>query len=255
MKKIDLKKVLLWVGMLWISFSTIVQAQSYHPYKQRDKIAYRGYQYPLFPGTKAWEDLDYRINKYKLLLLTEDTLSTISTQRLIETCLYYPMMIDVYGFDNMTEGFNIIKQRFNGFVELFNRKDVTHELINYYIKRNPNVIDSFNELYDQGLYSLDFVILELMLSQPEFVSQLDNVQIKTLIKNILNKLESQSLLKQHYSEVFIPISANVLGRLLTQAGVFQNKSNSLYRFIESGKLENPQDLLLIFEKSQIFSNN
>ena len=220
-------------------------------------MPYSGYQYPIYPGTDVWKNLDPKtVNRYELLQLPEDTLRSISTQRLLETCLYYPAMIDVFGFDNQIQGFKIVRTRFSGFDELFNRPDAAENLISYYAGRNPNRVTSFDEDYDKGRYSLDYVILELMISQPEIISQLENSRIKMLTENVLRKLEQQSELHEYYSDVFISISANMLGRLLVKTGELSQEINDeLSKLIDSGNLEDPNNISLIFEKAYLYIKN
>ena len=222
MRKSLLRKILTALALIVLCHGAC--AQSYPPYKQRDKMGYTGYQYTIFPGTQEWKDLDIKTNRYELLQLPQDTLTSISTKRLLETCLYYPMMIDVYGFDNQTQGFSVVRARFNGFDEFFSRADAAENLILYYEERNPSRITSFDEDYDRGCYSHDFVIFELMISQPEIIFQLESSQIKSLTKSVLLKIERQFSLQEYYSKVFIPITANITGRLLLQAGELSQES-------------------------------
>lgn len=81
--------------------SKMVQAQNYQPFQQHEQLRYYGYQFTTFPGTEAWRSLDMNADKHALLQIPEDTLRVISTQRLLETCLYYPMIMEVFAFDNL----------------------------------------------------------------------------------------------------------------------------------------------------------
>lgn len=234
-----------------------LSAQDYHPYKEREKLAYNGYQYSIFPGTEAWRALEMNADKHALLQLPNDTLRAISTQRLVETCLYYPMMMDVLAFDNLVQGFHFIRGKFNGFEELYRRPDAASCLLLYYQQRNPNRITIFEESTDRGRFSLDFFFLELMIAQQEIMTQLETSQIRLLTQIVLQKLEQQSALPQNYSRVFIPISALVVGRIIAQAGVFPPEplQSATSQFLETGVLENPQDISSIFEQAQLFIQN
>jgi hypothetical protein len=248
-----MKKLLLFIFTITL-LCFAVKAQNYQPFRQYELLEYHGYQFTIIPGTEAWKSLDINENKHTLLQIPEDTLSIISTQRLIETCLYYPMMIDVFAFDNLMQGFDAIRKNFNGFNELFQRQDVTIHLLSYYQSRPPAFITQFEESVDKGRYSLDFVRLELMIAQTEVIKQLNLLQMQELVISILEKKQQQADLQQYYSRVFIPVSAIVVGKILLQANALPEAtlSSSLSKFIEKGFLESPDDISLIFQQAQIF---
>ncbi|MCL2510623.1 MAG: hypothetical protein FWF09_01080 [Bacteroidales bacterium] len=252
---IKLKKPFLLFSFSVI-FASTVMAQSYQPFQQHERLRYNGYQFTIFPGTEAWKDLDVNANKHALLQIPEDTLRAISTRRLIETCLYYPMIMNVFSFDNKVQGFEFIRKNFNGLGELFQRQDAGMHLLSYYQHRAPAFITQFEESVDRGRYSFDFVLLELMIAQAEITEQLNISQIQEIISSILGKIEQQSTLSQYYSRVFIPISAITVGRMLLQANAFSEATiqNSTERFIKNGIGGYTEDISQIFNQAQIFAN-
>ncbi|MDL2227436.1 hypothetical protein LJC30_00920 [Odoribacter sp. OttesenSCG-928-L07] len=247
-----LKKLLLFTLLIQIIIPLAAQKTTYHPYKERDKMEYNGYQYPLFPGTEEWKALPIDIDRYALLQLPEDTLYAISTYRLLETCLYYPMMIDIFGFDNQIIAFGLLRNYFNGLNELFCREDIVYCLLSYYFNRIPDRITTLNNSYDRGKYSLDFIILEIMIYQPEIVSQLNNSQTTLLIKDVLQKLNHYSSLKQYFGQMSISIPINVLGQILIKNGTLTNASirTDLTEFLKTGYLRYPEDYEFVLKHAQ-----
>jgi len=250
-----MKRVLFFLIGLVIA-SGYITAQSYQPFQQHEQLRYRGYQFTILPGTEAWKNLDINANRHALLQISEDTLSIISTQRLVETCLYYPMITEVFAFDNSIQGFEVVRKKFNGFDELYRRQDAAICLLLYYQQRNPSFITQFKESVDRGRYSFDFVLLELMIAQSEIIEQLSIYQMQEFLISVLGKLEQQSTLSQYYSRVFMPISAITIGRVLLQANVFSEEmiQNSMGNFIKNGIGGSSEDISQVFHQAQIFIN-
>ncbi|MDR2980023.1 MAG: hypothetical protein LBV02_06260 [Bacteroidales bacterium] len=241
---------------LMTGMSCFIKAQNYQPFRQYDLLKYGGYQFTIVPGTEAWRNLDMNADKHALLQIPEDTLSVISTPRLVETCLYYPMNIEIFAFDNLTQGFAFVRTKFNGFDELFRREDAGICLLSYYQLRDPVFVTQFKEPIDQGRYSLDFVRLELMLAQPEIIDRLGEFQIRSLLRFSLGKIERQADFPQYYSRVFIPVTALVMGRILQKTDAWTEiaSKSSVSKFIELGILESPEDISEIFRQAKIFIN-
>jgi len=76
--------------------------------------------------------------------------------------------------------------------------------------------------------------------------------IKDLTKNILDKLERHSSMKQSYSRVYLPISISMLEKVLAQAEILSQKPN-MYTLDKSIREESQHDLLL-FETAILFIN-
>lgn len=105
--------------LLLFFVTTAASAQTFLPYNSR-VITYHGYSFPVVPGTEAWRSIGYA-QRVASLQLPADTLQSISTDRLLETCLYYPFNIDIFAFDNQIASFRRVKEQFNGYVELYQR--------------------------------------------------------------------------------------------------------------------------------------
>lgn len=106
------------------------RAQTFQPYKS-EVITYHGYDFPAIPGTDAWKSLSYS-QRVASLQLPADTLRSISTARLLETCLYYPFNIDIFALDNQIYSFSRVKESFNGYAELYKRADFVQQLMELY---------------------------------------------------------------------------------------------------------------------------
>ena len=90
-----------------------------------------------------------------------------STNELIDICLRYPLLYDVFAFNNTDEGLDKLFSDFNGIRALYKRKDASDNLIKRYIQK----IHSFSLLNENRseLEKGDFIVavdmLELILSR------------------------------------------------------------------------------------------
>ena len=181
---------------LLLVFAGSLKAQTeFAPYKS-NVISYNGYSFPIIPGSDIWKNTSYS-QRVEMLQIPVDTLKNISTQRLLETCLYYPFNIDIFLCDNQSEGFYKVRNQFNGYVELFQRDDFIQELITLYSSRDVCFVENINNDYERGQYSFDYKIMEIMM-----LETLDSVpnQRSNKMANIVSEKQSQkAAYKEYYS--------------------------------------------------------
>lgn len=65
--------------------------------------------------------MDSHDGKVELCQMPESLLQNLSTDELLEVVLDYPFYMDVYAYDNLKQGYESVKSKFNG---LKNWKDV-----------------------------------------------------------------------------------------------------------------------------------
>ena len=192
-----MKRIILTIGIiLSLSLCNDVCSQTFSPYKT-DVITYNGYSCPVVPGSDEWKEMKPS-ERADMLQIPADTLENISTARLLETCLYYPFNIDVFFTDDQIEGFRKIKNKFNGYEELFRREDFLHELTDLYSSRDVDFIEKIDNDYDRGQYSFDYRIMELMMLEVlESSPSQRSIQITDLVAE---KQSQRETLKEYYSK-------------------------------------------------------
>ena len=243
MNRLHNKKVKV-LFLLLIMMAGSAKAQIFQPYKS-GIIPYYGYAYPVVPGTETWKSLDYP-QRVASLQLPTDTLYSISTARLLETCLYYPFNIDIFAFDDQIGSFERVKNKFNGYAELYQRADFVQELIDLYSSRNVAFVNQIEVDYDRGLYAFDYHVMEFMFTDAAFLAS-DNQASQIAI--LLGEKKEQ---KTHYS-VFGSTNrmaiALAIGRCLQRTNAFSDyQGTTLQNFLQSGKLTNASDLDYIYSK-------
>ena len=78
------------------------------------------YEFPIKPGTPEWGKIKTITERVKALQIPDAVLSSISTDGLLETCLEFPFLVDIFFYDNYQRGFEELKAEFNGFREFLN---------------------------------------------------------------------------------------------------------------------------------------
>lgn len=97
----------------------------------RDKEIITPYNYPATPGTDVWDSLDID-TKISISSISENTAGNMTTSALLITTLQYPFIINIYAYDTIEEGINIVKGYFSPLSELVERTDAI-DVISAYI--------------------------------------------------------------------------------------------------------------------------
>ena len=154
-------------------FANGLKAQEvFQPYKT-NAVPYHGYLFPVIPGTEEWIDLGSFEARLESVQLPIDTLVSISTARLLETCIYCPFFNEVAawatGFqpEDLIRTFGLYRGWLNCAEEYFNRPDCLTELLSLYSSRQIEYIFEIPEgeyqSYDMGQYSNDYRLMETMM--------------------------------------------------------------------------------------------
>lgn len=155
------------------------------------------YKYEIYSCTEA-DSLDCYQKRLKSALLPEQYVKCSSTDSLARTCLNYPFLGNIWLYYTIQQGFDHLKDIFNGFDELIKRENANSELIKVYYGMNPADADTIIDLGSQGAFMSQFTFIEITLAQYELIRKLNNDQRITLINiciekyNIKNSIPSYS---------------------------------------------------------------
>ena len=158
------------------------------------------YTYPIEPGSEEWANLNHG-ERVLALQIPEDVLKGMSTENLVETVLNYPCFIDMMFYNTYQEGFDVIKEHFNGIDELLKRDESSKYLLSKYRKQNTKTLLNIRSKEEQFESSLKLTYLETLLAQPEIIekfSKKENEEVLELVNenyklHIKNKNELPSL--------------------------------------------------------------
>ncbi|MBR5947879.1 MAG: hypothetical protein IKZ82_04400 [Clostridia bacterium] len=76
-------------------------------------VGYSGYKYPVRPGMREWYMIDDHAKMIEVCSIPEDILASMSAYELAETVLAYPLLIDVFAYDNVDSGVAKVSHYFN----------------------------------------------------------------------------------------------------------------------------------------------
>lgn len=232
--------------LVLLVMTVAAKAQSFQPYKS-GVIAYNGYSYPIVPGTDEWKSISHT-QRVASLQLPADTLQSISTARLLETCLYYPFNIDIFALDDQIYSFNWVKEQFNGYAELYQRTDFVQQLMNLYDSRIVEFVNQIEIDREQGHYAFDYHIMEFMFT--DAVLGASDTQAAQIAAMLYGKKEQKTQYSV-YGSTNRMVIALAIGRCLQRTNAFSDyQGTTLQSFLQSGKLTNASDLDYIYAKAK-----
>jgi hypothetical protein len=132
--------------------------------------AQQKWDYPIKPGTEEWKKLENNKAKVEVCQIPESVLQNISTNDLTTLCLQYPLLYDVFAFENLNNGLKKLFTDFNGVREFAKRKDALNCLQEKYLAEFlvfPDILRT-GVLLDRGYSILLISILETLLSYSDF---------------------------------------------------------------------------------------
>ena len=236
-----MKKLLLvfFAGLLSL-FSNGVKAQEvFQPYKT-NAVQYHGYLFPVIPGTEEWIALGSFEARLESVQLPIDTLESISTARLLETCIYCPFFSEVtawatgYEPEDLIRTFSIYRGWLNCAEEYFNRPDCLTELLSLYSSRQVEFIFEIPEgeyqSYDMGQYSCDFMLMETMMYYMSLVMDLSQEEKTEIISLLREKMVRWDLYEVYSSHWVVYKLLDLLSTGIDEFGnpsIYPNPTNGL----------------------------
>ena len=171
------------------------------------------WDYPIKPGSKEWLSQPEFIGKLTLLNIPSNTLKLLTTNQLVKVCLDYPYFSLVFTRNSLQQGYEFIRDNFNGFRELENRPDASQYLLVEYEKMDPSDFKPESSLGTKGEYMAKFTFIELLLAQFPILDNTD-LSMKNQILNVGFQKYKKKLLIPSYGLVGLSTTAFVLGRTI-----------------------------------------
>ena len=167
-------KTILFFSLIFLSFVSSAQEKTL-------------WDYPVKPKTDEWKKLDSNKAKVDVCQIPENILHDISTEDLMSLCLQFPLLYDVFAFNNINYGLKKLFSDFNGIREFSKRDSAINSLREQYLSE----IYSFPEYLNRGSnldigYSVARIsILEVLLSYSDFHSITSKENQKKILENLL----------------------------------------------------------------------
>lgn len=176
------------------------------------------FEFPITQYDEAWYEFDSVVDMRAATQLPEELLNDISTEELVRLVLKYPLLCDMKAYP-IEEGYEHIKEQFNGISELVSRKDAYKELLAAYnsydipterildydsIIKSDDDVDTFNELcsnmesrkliYDDAEVYNTINVLEFMLLDVIVNNEIDAAEFV----NVYGEKVEQKTLSEYY---------------------------------------------------------
>ncbi len=158
------------------------------------------WDYPIKPGMEEWEKFKSNTEKTEACQIPENLLLTISTKDLLDICLQYPLLYDIYAFNSYTDGCNKLFRDFNGIRELFRRKDLTSILSSHYVDklRKCSLLNSITTDLVKGEYIISVSTLEVLLCRLELQDNISMDEKKEILKVLVQGYEKKQELPTYF---------------------------------------------------------
>jgi hypothetical protein len=191
------------------------------------------YNYPIYPGTKEWENLSTSEEMSNACQIPTNILENMSTQAVIQAIWEYPLLFLVFQRYVLQTDFEALFSQNNAYIELSKRKDAGIALFNRLVLADPLTKGATQESQ----------VLELLISQTVFLSQLNNDQKKkiveiTLTNDNLRQNDVELVNSSGRATAWLLIGRTMIAADYAPFVKSVNENNQLKYFIDS-KVPNP----------------
>jgi hypothetical protein len=158
------------------------------------------WDYPVKPGMEEWKKFESNEAMVKACQISEKSLESLSTEDITDICLQYPLLYDVFAFDNMNNGLDKLFNDFNGIRELYKRKDLSSSLVKRYALtvQNFSFLDSKASDLEKGYFIISVSALEVLLSRIERADSTEEDVLRVILQNLVSGYEG----KCRYADYF-----------------------------------------------------
>jgi len=203
--------------------------------------------------SKEWNDLTVA-QRWQAVNIPDDQLSKMHTNELIEHCINFDFMWDIFNHPNYGSGLNVVIENHNGLRELLGRNDAGKLIFDYYNKIDLNKITEISEPANRGKYAAKVFFLELFLSHHNILNQFRGNE-KELIKGILRSYDfcldiNAKTEKNLYSGYSIDTKTLAIGRMLDNLKGRQS-TNPAIEEMNLGKLSREENKRIIEEARKL----
>jgi hypothetical protein len=134
------------------------------------------YNYPVYPGMEEWAKFKTGQERLDACQIPTSTLEKMSTQAVVQAIWEHPLLLEIFHRYRYQGDFESMFSTNNAYMELAKRNDAGAALYERFLVVNPlTTYPGIEELKT----------LELLISQPVFIAQLDDDQKKNVVKTAI----------------------------------------------------------------------
>ncbi|MHB8126048.1 MAG: hypothetical protein ACYDEJ_10480 [Desulfitobacteriaceae bacterium] len=160
------------------------------------------FEFSMTPKSKEWKNYS-SVQLKEMLNIPLSTAEKMDTATLLKTVLDYPFMIDIFAYDNTTQGFEGLFLEFNGAAVLLQRKDLAEKLQTIYKNTIEKMaVETKNNISDTEIMQKMF--MESLLVYPkvsDMLSRDEKEAVVALSQQVSDKFQMSSLVMEKTSVI------------------------------------------------------
>jgi len=178
------------------------------------------YTFPIRPGTEEWAKFETVEEMYAATQIPEEILANMSTVDLLNTCLDYPLIVNIIAFDTLQTGFDTLVYNFNGLRELLTRKDATAALLAQYQATDYKEVVEQSSLTEEqnGDFLFQSMFREMLLAQDDIIARMTPSEQIDLVKESLSKFDTKLKYPEHYGFMSLSPTGFIMERVMENKG-------------------------------------
>jgi hypothetical protein len=217
----------------------------------------QNWDYPIKPGSKEWLSKADFIERLNLLNIPDDTIKSMKTDRLMNICLEYPFFGIIFTRNSLQQGYEFIRNNFNGFRVLENRPDAADFILKKYESMDPAGVSNKSSHLEAGQYMAQFTFVEILLAQDSILFKLNDETKRAILNTTLDKFNKKAN-KPNYGIEGLSTTALIMAKIIDRFDDKDLKLNLkeksvIKEFTKSCTVEDPEFFKLILKSSQSYS--
>lgn len=239
------QRLILLTFALGVLLTASLYAQSSAQPDERSAVPY---QFPkvAITGTMTVQEA------WKRSQIPDDVLKRLTTEALLQSCLKFPFLMEIYASNSVQKGFTFQHDNFNGLQEFFKRPDAAATMLKLYQRLRTADAATKASPAEGGRFSFELSFVEIFLAQREMLRQLSGVERKALAAECLTKYDEKQLVPKAYDGLSLVSTGFVMARLLESQQRIASLS-SARSLLDEGTLDNLNSLAEIYNQTKAFA--
>ena len=198
-------------------------------YSQNESDNATTFEYPFNREDPEWKAFKTSRERIAALQIPAEKLVTIGTDDLLDVCLKFPYLPDIFAFDHIKQGIENLKSKFNGFDELLRRQDLAEVLVGKYDTisvplHESSVTSGMDCLFNNAKLAILRYLTDFFALSPFDESQLGSRQMTSV---------GDTLFGYRMKYVYTPLLSPVLAGEWLYSDYSQTEKDNIRDYVES----------------------
>lgn len=158
-----------------IIVSSLILSLSGYAFVAGEQMNDNAHTYPVAPGSQEWKEMTLE-ERLASCAVSQAEVKGMTTSALVETVLNYPYLLNIYAYNSINEGIQMVSSYFPGLPELVSRSDGVEALQAYCNQKAQMQSDNNSDL---DVYNAEILIKAISGSVENASSRLTNATLYT----------------------------------------------------------------------------